>query len=138
MKALLKNHRQSPRKVRLVTDAIKGKSVDDALVALSLMQKKATTGVAAVLRSAAANAKAKGVDAPGALIVSDVHVDKGVIMTRYRAQARGRAAPYRRISSHVSVVLSPAKGASLPKAKEEKAAPAKKPAAKKTATKTKK
>lgn len=106
MKAFLKNHRQAPRKVRLVTDAIKGKTVAEALSILMRIQKKATTPLSKVLLSAAANAKVQGVSDPMQLYISDIRVDKGLVQTRYRAQARGRAVPLKHESSHVFVGLS--------------------------------
>ncbi len=60
MKATLESHNQSPRKVRLVADLVKGKKVPAALSALAFLPKRASEPVAKLIKSAAANAKDKG------------------------------------------------------------------------------
>ena len=106
MKATLRNYRQSPRKVRLVTNLIKGRSVKEALVVLSSLPKKAADPVKKLLASATANAKsAHNVD-KDTLVIQNVRVDKGIVFKRYQPRARGRAAPIRKRTSHISVVLS--------------------------------
>ena len=62
MKAELKNYRQSPRKVRLLADLVRGKKVKDALSALQFIDKRAAEPFAKVVRSAEANAKHAGID----------------------------------------------------------------------------
>jgi len=105
MKALLKNYRQAPRKVRLVADAIRGKGVSDALMELSFMPKKAAIAMHKLLSSAAANAKQKGGTKAESLIVKEITVDKGMTFKRYRARARGRASPINKETSHISLTL---------------------------------
>jgi large subunit ribosomal protein L22 len=102
--ARLKNQRTSPRKMRLVVDAIRGKKVDDALVRLSLITKRATDPLAKLIKSAIANAKNVGVDTSD-LIVKEVRVDGGIVMKRSMPRARGSAYPIRKRTSHVLVVL---------------------------------
>lgn len=104
MKALLKNYRQSPRKVRLVANLIRGKSVPRALQVLSFLDKKAAAPMKKLIESAAANAEQKG-KKKEELAVSSVQVDEGFSFVRYRARARGRAAPIRRRGSHIKVEL---------------------------------
>jgi len=108
MKATLKNYRQSPRKVRLVTDMIKGKPLAEALTLLTFKVKRAADPVLKLVRSAAANAKEQGED-PDALIVKNVTVDEGVTMHRFMPRAFGRATPLRKRSSHITVTLGKAK-----------------------------
>lgn len=105
MKARLKNYRQSPRKVRLVVNLIRGKSVSRALLALLFLEKKAAAPIKKLIESAVSNAENQGVKKED-LIVSDIQVDKGFSFTRYRARARGRAAPIKRQSSHINIKLS--------------------------------
>ncbi len=105
MKARLKNYRQSPRKVRLVADLVRGKSVERALTILSFLDKKAALPVRKLITSAVANAEQKGVQKEN-LTIRDIQVNPGFSFVRYRARARGRAAPIRKRSSHVDVVLS--------------------------------
>lgn len=104
MKAFLKNYRQSPRKVRLVADLVRGKSVPRALTALSFLEKKSALPIKKLIESAVANARQEGVT-PEELTVSDIQVNGGLSFTRYRARARGRAAPIRKRTSHVQVAL---------------------------------
>ena len=77
MKAVLKNYRQSPRKVRLIADLVRGKKVDVALAQLQFVDKRAAGPVAKVILSAKANALKTGI-APETLIIKKVTVDKGV------------------------------------------------------------
>lgn len=104
MKARLKNYRQSPRKVRLVANLVRGKSILRALTALSFLEKKSAAPIKKLLESAVANAEIQGKKKED-LIVSDIQVDEGFSFTRYRARARGRAAPIRRRSSHINIEL---------------------------------
>lgn len=104
MKAELKNYRQSPRKVRLLADLVRGKKVKDALVALQFIDKRAALPFAKVVRSAEANAKQAGVDT-SKLIISKVAVNKGTVIKRFMPRARGSASPIRKRNSHITVEL---------------------------------
>ncbi len=104
--AKLVNYRQSPRKVRLVADSIRGKSAAQALAILSVMPKRAALPLEKLLRSAVANAKAKGEANPESLRVTGIAVDKGLVLKRFMPRARGSAAPIRKKSSHVIITLS--------------------------------
>lgn len=104
MKAILKNYRQSPRKVRLVADVIRGKKVADALNALQFVEKRAATPFAKVIQSAAANATQAGADLQ-TLIVKKVSVDKGTTLKRFMPRARGSASRINKRSSHITVEL---------------------------------
>lgn len=104
MKATLKNYRQSPRKVRLVVDVIRGKSVEEALGALRFVEKRAADPVAKVLKSAVANAKEAGLDVQK-LKVTHVSVDKGVTLKRFMPRARGSASRINKRSSHITVTV---------------------------------
>jgi large subunit ribosomal protein L22 len=104
MKAILKNYRQSPRKVRLVADVVRGKKVADALNALQFVEKRAATPFAKVIQSAAANAKQAGADL-STLVVKKVSVDKGTTLKRFMPRARGSASRINKRSSHITVEL---------------------------------
>lgn len=104
MKAILKNYRQSPRKVRLLADVVRGKKVTDALNALQFVEKRASDPFAKVIRSAVANATTAGADA-SQLIVKKVSVDKGVTLKRFMPRARGSASRINKRSSHITVEL---------------------------------
>ena len=105
MKAVLSNYRQSPRKVRLLADLLRGKGVADALVTLSFLEKRAALPFKKALESAVANAVAQGKKAED-LIVGKVAVDKGTVTRRFMPRARGSASPINRRSSHIAIELS--------------------------------
>ncbi len=104
MKAFLKNYRQSPRKVRLLADLVRGKSVVQALETLSFANKRASDPFTKLIKSAIANAKSQGTDVQG-LIVKSVAVDKGTVLKRVMPRARGTAARINKRNSHISVEL---------------------------------
>lgn len=105
MKATLTNYRQSPRKVRLVAHAVKGKTIAQAEVELSYMPKRAADPIKKLIKSAVANAQNAGVDT-SALVIKSIEVNKGLVMKRYMPRAMGSAKPIRKKMSHVDVVLA--------------------------------
>jgi large subunit ribosomal protein L22 len=107
MKALLKNYRQSPRKVRLVADLIRGKSVPAARAALSYLPKKSAPAMEKLLESAIANARVSGAN-PEALFVRTISVDKGIVMKRLRPFGRGRSGRLNKTMSIVKLELGAA------------------------------
>jgi large subunit ribosomal protein L22 len=102
--AKLSNYRQSPRKVALVAGLIRGKRVDLALAELEVLPKRAALPLAKLLRSAAANARVKGID-QNMLVVSKISVGKGTVMKRRSPRARGSSSVIRKKSSHVFLEL---------------------------------
>ena len=104
MKASLTNYKQSPRKVRLVADMIRGKKVSVALDSLVFLAKKSSPEIIKLLNSAIANAKQKGMN-PDDLIVKTISVDKAMVIKRFKPMARGRANSIRRTMSHVNIEL---------------------------------
>jgi len=105
VRAIARHIRMSPRKVRLVGDAIKGKSVREAMAALTLIPNRAGDEIAKVVKSAAANAENNYNLATEDLYVAQVVADPGRSLKRFRARARGRAAPILKRSSHITVVV---------------------------------
>jgi large subunit ribosomal protein L22 len=109
-RAISKYNRQSPRKMRLVIDLIRGKSVDEAYAILQFSKKKAAEQIDKTLRSAVANAKSKA-DVAGdyvdvdELVVKEAYVNEGPRLKRWRAAAMGRAAPMQHPTSHIIVVV---------------------------------
>jgi large subunit ribosomal protein L22 len=109
-KAIARHLRQSPRKVRLVVDLIRGQTVNDAYAILQFNGKKASQPIEKVLRSAVANAMYKA-DEQGErldvdeLFVKRAFVDEGPSLKRWRARAMGRASPIRKRTSHVTVIV---------------------------------
>lgn len=107
MKATLTNYRQSPRKVRTVATAMKGKNVSRADVELSFMPKRAADPIKKLIASAVANAKVQGIDTTN-LIVKTIEVNKGLVMKRFMPRAMGVAHPIRKKMSHVTLTLAEA------------------------------
>ena len=118
MKASLNNYRQSPRKVRLLADLVRGKTAGDALKALSITPKRASISMIKLINSAVSNAKNSGHAAPESLKISMVQVNTGVTMKRSLPRARGSASKLNKRSSHVTLELSEA-----PAKKEKKVKP---------------
>jgi large subunit ribosomal protein L22 len=104
MKAFLKNYRQSPRKVRLLADLVRGKSVADALTTLQFVDKRAAEPFAKVIKSAVANAKDQD-KSTDKLFVKTVAVNKGIVLKRFMPRARGSASRINKRNSHISVEL---------------------------------
>ncbi len=105
--ASLNNYRQSPRKVRLVAALVRGKTVDQALVMLENVTKRATGPLQTLIASAVANAKHNFNIEKDSLVVKELRVDGGVILKRRMPRARGSAYPINKRTSHVSLVLAP-------------------------------
>jgi large subunit ribosomal protein L22 len=110
MKASLTNFKQSPRKVRLVADMIRGKKVLVAKDMLAFMPKKSSPEIAKLLESAISNARMQGMN-PDDLTVKTIFVNKANVIRRFTPKARGRAAGIRRTMSHVNIELGMAAGA---------------------------
>ena len=104
MKATLSNYGQSPRKTRLVTELVKGKSVAEALTALKFLEKRASDPIAKLIRSALANAEKQGENGK-ALFIKSIRVDKGLVRVTQMPRAFGRATPLKHRMSHVRVEL---------------------------------
>mgnify|MGYP003475321758 CR=1 FL=1 len=106
MKAVLKNYRQAPRKVRLVTNSIKGKNVIEAQTNLEYLVKRASLPIKKLLESAISNAVAQTGADKSTLFVQEIRVDKGVVLKRFMPRAFGRASRIHKHSSHVTIVLA--------------------------------
>ncbi len=105
-KAVARYIRMSPRKMRLVVDAIRGKRVAEALATLEHTPKAAARVVRKVLKSAVANAEHNlKSDAVEEFRVARAHVDGGPVLKRFRPRAQGRAARILKRTSHVTIVL---------------------------------
>ena len=109
-KAIAKNISMSPRKVRLVVDQIRGRSVNEAYTILQFSKKAAADPVSKTLRSAVANAQYRAQEEGDvldvdALLVREAFVDEGVVLRRWRARAMGRASPIRKRTSHITVIV---------------------------------
>lgn len=104
-KATAKYVRISPRKVKIVIDLIRGKSLGEALNILNFTPKAASKPVEKVLRSAAANAENNYDMNVENLYIAEVQANQGPTLKRYRARAQGRGTQILKRTSHISVVL---------------------------------
>lgn len=107
----------SPRKVRLVVDVIRGKAVPLAVTQLQFLQKDAARPVLKLLQSAMANAEHNFKLDPSTLRVKSVVADGGPTLKRWRPRAFGRAAPIRKRTTHITLVLTDEKAAPVGKKK---------------------
>src|SRR2546422_5106036 len=106
VRAVARNVRMSPQKVRLICDAIKGKGVNEALSVLRFMPQRASEPVAKAVKSAVANAENNlDLDAQD-LLVLRAQADEGLSLRRFRAKARGRIGRFRRRATHITVVVA--------------------------------
>jgi large subunit ribosomal protein L22 len=99
--------RIAPRKARLVADQVRGMALDDALALLRFHPRTASRDIAKLLDSAAANAEANHDLVADELRISDIRVDEGPTLRRYRPRALGRATKINKRTSHIRVALTP-------------------------------
>ena len=107
--AKLKNCPMSPRKMRMVADAIRGKSVEEALNILKFNKREASYWLEKLLLSAIANWEyktemTKSADEYG-LVIKSITVDGAGSLKRFRPAPHGRAHPIRKRSNHVTIVV---------------------------------
>ncbi|MEK7089180.1 MAG: 50S ribosomal protein L22 [Patescibacteria group bacterium] len=105
MRAFLKNYRQAPRKVRLVAELIKGKSVEEAIAILDFLAKRAGFPIKKLLLSAVANALQVGIEKEN-LFIKELRVDKGIVMKRMMPAAMGTGHRINKRTSHMTLVLA--------------------------------
>lgn len=106
VRASLRYLRMSPKKVRLVTGAIKGLPVNEALNRLQLMSKLASRDVGKLLRSALANAEHNFKLNKEDLYVKSAVANDGPVLKRYLPAAFGTAHPIKKRSCHIEVILA--------------------------------
>ena len=104
-KAIAKDIGISPRKMRLVADLVRGKSVEEAMNILKFTPTPGARALAKVVKSAAANAENNRQLTPGGLKVAKLFIDQGHTIHRSRAKSRSHVAPWLRRSSHITVVV---------------------------------
>ncbi len=104
-KAILKNARIAPRKVKIVLDLIRGKDLEMALAIVNHTPKAASEYLVKLLKSAAANAENNHNMDKNRLYVAECYVSPGITMKRFIARARGSANRILKRTSHITVVL---------------------------------
>jgi large subunit ribosomal protein L22 len=105
VRAVAKNIRRSPQKVRLVVDTVRGRSVNEALAMLQYMPQGAARDVYKVVKSAASNAENNYELDINDLYLHRIYVDEGRTLKRFKARSHGRVAPRLRRSSHITAVV---------------------------------
>jgi large subunit ribosomal protein L22 len=108
--AIQRTTRQSPYKMRLVIDQIRGKDVNEALGLLKFSKKHAAKQIEKVLNSAVANAEFKSREGSESVDVDSLYikhaiVNEGPALRRFMPAAQGRATPIRKRTSHVEIIL---------------------------------
>jgi large subunit ribosomal protein L22 len=98
--------RQSPYKVRLVLDLVRGMPVDDARVTLDFTNRRAAPTIRKVLESAVANAEHNFALDADELFISEAFADEGPTLKRWRPRARGRATRINKRTSHITIVVA--------------------------------
>ncbi|HCL48019.1 50S ribosomal protein L22 [Alphaproteobacteria bacterium] len=104
-KAVGRMIRTSPQKLNLVAQLIRGKKAEQALNDLTFSQRRVAGEVKKVLQSAIANAENNHNLDVDSLIVSEAYVGKNLVMKRFRARAKGRAARILKPFSQLTIVV---------------------------------
>lgn len=105
VKAIAKGVRISPRKVGVVASLVRGRTVADALVILEHTPRRAALAVKKTIQSAQANAEHNHGLKPGTLSIVSITVTPGPRLKRFRPAAHGRALPFMRRTSHITVMV---------------------------------
>lgn len=98
--------RISPRKVRLVADAIKRMPVDEALRALSLTANRPAAVLEKTIKSALANAVHNAQLEEKNMVIDRIEITESQALKRFHPSTRGRVHPYKKRGSHIRVTLS--------------------------------
>ena len=106
VRAQAKYVRQSPYKVRLVLDLVRGMPVDEARATLDFTNRRAAPTIKKVLESAVANAEHNFALDEDELFISEAFADEGPTLKRWRPRARGRATRIRKRTSHITIVVA--------------------------------
>lgn len=111
MRATVKTVRISTRKVRFIADAIRNMNFSKAIATLALLNKRGSGVLRKALESAKANAMQKNANiTDNKLLIEKLIVNEGPFLKRFHASTRGRTKPYKKRSSHITVVLKEENG----------------------------
>lgn len=105
-RAIARNVRMTPRKMKLICDLIRGKDAGTAMAIILNTPKAASEVMAKLLKSAIANAENNHDMDGSSLYVKEVHVAPGPVMKRVMPRAQGRAFRILKRTSHVTIVLA--------------------------------
>jgi large subunit ribosomal protein L22 len=105
IRSIAKSVRMSPRKIRLVADAVRYMSIDNAIATLAVSEKRAAIPLAKAFKSAVANAVNNASLEKSSLIIESINITDGTPLKRFHPSSRGRTHPYKRRSSNIRIVL---------------------------------
>ncbi len=110
-RAIQRGTRQSPYKMRLVIDQIRGKDVNDALTLLAFSKKHAAREITKVLKSAVANVEYHARQADDSVDVDQLYIKHAIVnegrkLKRWMPAAQGRATPIHKRTSHVEIIVA--------------------------------
>tara|TARA_B100000029_G_scaffold420269_1_gene426079 strand:- start:1645 stop:2022 length:378 start_codon:yes stop_codon:yes gene_type:complete len=117
VKAVNRNVRSSPRKINLLLKNIRGKKVDLAIRDLSFARKRIAFDIKKTVESAIANAENNNQFDIDNLYIEEAYVGKSIVLKRFRARAKGRAAGIKKPYSNLTIILSEKKKEDLSGAK---------------------
>ena len=103
--AVMKYIRISPRKVRSVANEVRGKNIREALGILKFTPRKASVFLTKTVQSAVSNAETNNNLNKDALYVSEIYIDEGPTLKRFRPRARGSADRILKRTSHITVIV---------------------------------
>lgn len=122
VKAIARGVRMSPRKVGVVASLVRGRSVADALTILEHTPRRSALAVKKTILSAKANADHNHNLKPDTLNIVEITVTPGPRLKRYRPASHGRALPFMRRTSHITVIVDGEARVAKKAAKAEKEA----------------
>jgi ribosomal protein L22 len=99
--------RVAPRKARLIADQVRGLHIEQARALLEFSPRGAAQDIRKLIESAASNAENNHDLVADEMRISEITVDEGPTLKRFRPRAQGRAAPIHKRTSHIAVALSP-------------------------------
>jgi len=109
VRSINKNVRSSTRKLKPILKSIVGKKVDVVMRDLTFSEKRISKDVKKTISSAVANAENNYQYDIDKLIVKEAYCGKQIVMKRFRARAKGRAAPIKKPYSNLTIILSETK-----------------------------
>jgi large subunit ribosomal protein L22 len=105
VRAISKSVRISPRKIRLVADAIRHLTIDEAMQLLYVTPKRAAQPLIKTLQSAVANATNNAKLDKSNLIIGTILVNEGTVLKRFRPSTRGRTHPYKKRGTNITIIV---------------------------------
>ncbi len=105
IKAIARNVRMSPRKVRVLANVFKKTPVTETLTRLVYVNRAASNPLSKLIASAVANAKHVHNLGPEQLSIKNIIVEGATVLKRFRPVSRGSAHSYKRRNSHITVIL---------------------------------